>query len=467
MRKQYGILEGLEMIDIADEGKSVARFGELVVFVSGAVPGDVADVKITRSKRNFLEGKAVNIQKLSGDRTEPFCQHFGVCGGCKWQYMNYEKQLFYKQKLVKDCLERIAKINCDEILLPILPSQNTRYYRNKLEYTFSSYRWLTDEDMKEEAEGRNMNALGFHVPGRFDKVLDIETCYLQREPTNAIRLSLKEYALKNDLPFFDLRKQTGFLRNIIIRTAENGELMVIISFFYENEEWQNSVMEHLAANFPQITSLMYVINSKGNDTISDLEIKCYKGNPFINEEMGSLKFKIGPVSFFQTNSLQAFELYKIVSDFAGLTGNEVVYDLYTGTGTIANFIATAAKKVVGIEYVKSAIDDAFENSRINGISNTIFYDGDIAKILNDSFVGANEIPDVIITDPPRSGMHKDVVQQLLQICPQKIVYVSCNPSTQARDIELLSEKYTLVKSQPVDMFPHTQHVENVVLLIRK
>lgn len=466
MRKQYGILEGLEMIDIADEGKAVAKYGELVVFVSGAIPGDVADVKITRSKRNFLEGKAVNFQKFSIDRTEPFCSHFGICGGCKWQYLSYEKQLYYKQKQAKDCIERIAKIDSENILLPIKPSEKTRYYRNKLEYTFSCYRWLTDEDMQLPSDGRDMNALGFHIPGKFDKVLDIGCCYLQEEPTNAIRNGLKEFALKNNLSFFDLRKQQGFLRNIIVRSTSTKELMVIVSFFYDDEDRRELVMDYLADNFPMITSLMYVINSKCNDTISDLEIKCYSGNTFITELMGDLKFKIGPVSFFQTNSQQAFELYRVVSDFASLTGTEVVYDLYTGTGTIANFIAGSAKKVVGIEYIKSAIDDAFENSKINGISNTIFYDGDIAKILNAAFVEKNEKPDVVITDPPRNGMHKDVVAQLLEILPEKIVYVSCNPSTQARDIELLAEKYSLIKSQPVDMFPHTQHVENVVLLIR-
>jgi 23S rRNA (uracil1939-C5)-methyltransferase len=316
------------------------------------------------------------------------------------------------------------------------------------------------------SDGRNMNALGFHIPGKFDKVLDIEKCYLQEEPTNAIRNGLKEFALKNDLTFFDLRKQQGFLRNIIVRNTSIGELMVIVSFFHENEDWQKLVMEYLASNFPQITSLMYVINPKCNDTISDLEIKYFHGNPFISEEMGILKFKIGPVSFFQTNSKQAFELYKIVKDFAALKGDEVVYDLYTGTGTIANFVAGSANKVVGIEYIKSAIDDAFENSHINGICNTIFYDGDIAKILNAEFVEKNGKPDVVITDPPRNGMHKDVVMQLLKILPDKIIYVSCNPSTQARDIEFLAEKYTLIKSQPVDMFPHTQHVENVVLLMR-
>ncbi len=467
MKKHFGIIENIEINDIADEGKAVARYNDLVVFVTGAVPGDIADVKVTRSKRNFLEAKAINFHKYSEDRTLPFCKHFGICGGCKWQYLNYEKQLFYKQKHIEDCLQRIAKVDTNGIITQIKPSGNIKYYRNKLEYTFSGYRWLTDEDMLENADNRNMNALGFHIPGKFDKVLDIETCYLQSEPTNAIRLSIKDFALKNELPFYDIRKQTGFLRNLIIRTSVNGEVMVILSFFYEDKKWCDAVLEHVSDNFPEISSLMYVINPKCNDVISDLDIICYKGKPYIIEEMGKLKFKIGPVSFFQTNSVQAYELYKVVADFAALTGEEVVYDLYTGIGAIANFLASSAKKVVGVEFIQSAVDDAFENSRINGISNTAFYAGDMVKVLNASFVETNGIPDVIITDPPRSGMHKDVVKQLLEICPQKIVYVSCNPSTQARDIEILSEKFILAKSQAVDMFPHTQHVENVALLIRK
>jgi 23S rRNA (uracil1939-C5)-methyltransferase len=467
MKKHFGIIEQLEIIDIADEGRSVARYNDLVVFVTGAVPGDIVDARVTRSKRNFIEAKVVKIIKPSADRILPFCKHFGTCGGCKWQYLSYAKQLEYKQKQVSDCLQRIAKINTDGILLPVKPSLNTTFYRNKLEYTFSCYRWLTDDDMQYPEEGRNMNALGFHIPGKFDKVLDIETCYLQEEPSNAIRLSVREFAFKNKLSFFDLRKQTGFLRNIIIRTTLTGEVMVIVSFFHDDEEWRNALLEHIAVTFPQVTSLMYVINNKCNDVITDLEIQCYKGNPYIIETMGALKFKIGPVSFFQTNSLQAYELYKVVVDFAGLKGDEIVYDFYTGTGTIANFIASSAKKVVGVEYVRSAVDDAFENSKLNGITNTIFHAGDLAKVLNDSFVNENGSPDVIITDPPRTGMHKDVVMQLLSINPEKIVYVSCNPSTQARDIEILSEKYSLVKAQPVDMFPQTQHIENVALLVRK
>jgi len=467
IKKQYGILENVEIIDIADEGKAVGRYDEMVVFVIGAVPGDIVDVKVTKSKRNYIEGKAINFHKYSDDRTIPFCRHFGTCGGCKWQYLNYEKQLYYKQKQVQDCLQRLAKVETEGILMPIRPSENIKYYRNKLEYTFSCYRWLTDEDMQEPSEDRNMNALGFHIPGRFDKVLDIEECFLQSEPSNAIRLSVKEFALKNNLEFFDLRKQTGFLRNIIIRTNLAGEVMIIVSFFHDDDTWRNAVLEHISENFPEVTSLMYVINDKCNDVITDMEIQCYKGNPYIMETMGTLKFKIGPVSFFQTNSLQGYELYKIVADFAALKGNEIVYDLYTGTGTIANFIAASAEKVVGVEYVPSAVADAFENSKINNISNTMFYAGDLAKVLNASFVAENGVPDVIITDPPRNGMHKDVVMQILEISPEKIVYVSCNPSTQARDIELLKGEYEMTRSQPVDMFPHTQHVENVVLLEKK
>ena len=466
-KKQFSDIENVEIIDIADEGKGVGRYNDVVVFVSGVVPGDIVDVKVLKKKRNFIEGKVKKFHKYSEDRTTPFCNHFGVCGGCKWQYLNYEKQLFYKQKQVLDCLQRIAKVETDGTLLPIIPSENIQYYRNKLEYTFSCYRWLTDDDMKDNSEGRNMNALGFHIPGRFDKVLDIEKCYLQNEPSNAIRLSVKEFALKNKLEFFDLRKQGGFLRNIIIRTNLAGEVMVIVSFFHDDETWRDAVLEHISKSFSEVTSLMYVINNKCNDVITDMEIQCYKGNPYIMETMGTLKYKIGPVSFFQTNSLQGYELYKIVANFAALQGNEIVYDLYTGTGTIANFVASSAKKVVGVEYVKAAVDDAFENSKLNGITNTVFYAGDLAKVLNDSFVTENGKPDVIITDPPRSGMHKDVVMQLLEINPEKIVYVSCNPSTQARDIELMKEKYTMIKSQPVDMFPHTQHVENVVLLLKK
>lgn len=467
VKKQFGILEKLEMIDIADEGKAVAKSGDHVIFVKGAVPGDIADVKITRSKNNFLEGSAINFHQYSADRATPFCRHFGTCGGCKWQYLNYEKQLYYKQKHVSDCIKRIAKTDTEGIVLPIIPSEKTIFYRNKLEFTFSCYRWLTDEDMKTESENRNMNALGFHIPGRFDKVLDIETCFLQSRLSDEIRLSIKDFGQKNNFTFFDLRKQTGFLRNIIIRTTLTGEIMVIVVFFFEDREKRTLMLNHISETFPQITSLMYVINSKQNDIITDLGTECFSGNPFITEQLGALKYKIRPVSFFQTNSVQTLQLYNVVKEFSSLNGNETVYDLYTGTGAIACFVAGLAMKVVGIEYVASAIKDAVENSTINGIYNTYFYAGDIAKVLNASFVAENGIPDVVITDPPRSGMHKDVIKQLLGLSPAKIVYVSCNPSTQARDIEMLSEKYYLKKSQPADMFPHTQHVENVALLVKR
>ncbi|MFA5781562.1 MAG: 23S rRNA (uracil(1939)-C(5))-methyltransferase RlmD, partial [Bacteroidales bacterium] len=386
--KHYSSLERLEIIDIADEGKSVAKYGDIVVFVTGAVPGDIVDAKVIKKRRNFLEAKVINFHKYSDDRIKPFCKHFGVCGGCKWQSLSYEKQLFYKQKQVQECLQRIAKIDVEGIILPIIPSANTNYYRNKLEYTFSCRRWLLDKDMQVADESRNMNGLGFHIPGMFDKVLDIETCYLQREPTNAIRLAVKEYALKNNLQFFDLRKQTGFLRNMIIRTTQAGEVMVIVSFFHDEKKLRDAILEYISNSFPEVTSLMYVINPKCNDVITDLEIQRYKGNPYIIETIGDLRFKIGPVSFFQSNTLQAYELYKTILDFAALSGNEIVYDLYTGTGTIANFVAASAQKVTGLEYIESAVSDAFENSRINGFSNTMFYAGDIAKVLNDTFVEA-------------------------------------------------------------------------------
>ncbi|HNW96793.1 MAG TPA: 23S rRNA (uracil(1939)-C(5))-methyltransferase RlmD [Bacteroidales bacterium] len=461
MNERNEIIEGLEILDIADEGKAVARHNDMVVFVSGAVPGDIADVKITKRKRNFLEGKIEKLIKSSDNRTQPFCKHFGICGGCKWQHLSYEAQLNFKQKHVVDCIQRIAGINPDGIMHPILKCNEQKYYRNKLEFTFSDRRFLTDEDDFDAP--KELNGLGFHVPGRFDKVLDINECFLQRHPSNAIRNEIRIFALKNNYEFFGLRKQNGFLRNIIIRTTQS-ELMLIIVFHHEDNEKRIALLDHISSAFPGITSLMYVINPKRNDIITDLEIMLYKGNPFITEHMEDLVFKVSPVSFFQTNSNQAYELYKMVREYAGLTGNETVYDLYTGTGTIANFIAGKSKKVIGIEYVQSAVEDAKENSKINGISNTDFFAGDMVKVLNDDFIKLHGAPDVVITDPPRMGMHKDVVMQLLKILPQRIVYVSCNPSTQARDIEILKEKYDLVKFCPVDMFPHTQHVENVTLL---
>jgi 23S rRNA (uracil1939-C5)-methyltransferase len=458
------IIKNLEITDLADEGKSVARHEGLVVFVKGAVPGDIADVRITKRKKNFLEGKIENIIKPSDDRRKPFCRHFGICGGCKWQHLDYKAQLFFKQKQVEDSLSHIAGLDTAGIVLPIIGCDNPQYYRNKLEFTFSDRRFLTDEDDFDAP--KELNGLGFHIPRRFDKVLDIHECYLQREPSNAIRNEIRSFALENKLEFFNLRQQQGFLRNIIIRSTRD-ELMLIVIFFHEDEIMRQAILDHISSSFPDITSLMYVINPKKNDTITDLKIELYKGNPFIIERMEELSFKVSPVSFFQTNSEQALRLYRTVREYAGLSGKETVYDLYTGTGSIANFIAAESGRVIGIEFLDSAIADARENSERNGIVNTSFYAGDMMKILNDAFVQTHGRPDVVITDPPRAGMHNDVVSQLLNILPEKIVYVSCNPSTQARDISILKEKYMLVKSQPVDMFPHTQHVENVALLEKR
>ncbi len=465
-KKPLPILENITVIDASSDGQSVAKTDEYVIFIKGAIPGDVVDVQITRKKSKYREAKTIAIKHASEKRTESVCSHFGTCGGCKWQNMAYEWQLFYKQKHVTDALTRLAKIELPEIQ-KIVPSQKTYNYRNKLEYTFSNKKWLTVEEIESNAAFENRNALGFHIPGLFDKILDIDTCHLQEEPSNSIRLAVKDFALKNNLPFFDIREQIGLLRNIIIRNTSTGEWMVIVSFFYDDKENIAKLLQHLADTFPQITSLQYVINSKKNDTISDLDIVLFKGNDSIYEQMEGLKFKIGPKSFYQTNSDQAYELYKITRDFAGITSNQIVYDLYTGTGTIANFVAHQAKKVVGVEYIAAAIEDAKINSDINNINNTSFFAGDMKDVLNDEFIKQNGKPDVIITDPPRAGMHEDVVKKLLEIEAEKIVYVSCNPATQARDLQLLDTKYKVTKVQPVDMFPQTHHVENVVLLEKK
>ncbi len=465
-KKPPQIVENIAVIDASSDGQAVAKTEEYVMFIKGAVPGDVVDVQITRKKSKYREAKTITVKQRSDKRVDEVCSHFGVCGGCKWQNMSYEWQLYYKQKQVTDALTRLAKIELPEIQ-KILPSEKTYHYRNKLEYTFSNKKWLTVEEIETNQTIDNRNALGFHIPGLFDKVLDIDTCHLQEEPSNSIRLAVKEFALKNGLTFFDLREQIGLLRNIIIRSTSTGEWMVIISFYYDDKENIAALLEHLSAQFPQITSLQYVINSKKNDTIGDLDIKVYKGKDSIYENMEGLKFKIGPKSFYQTNSEQAYNLYKVTRDFAALTGNEIVYDLYTGTGTIANFVAHQAKKVVGVEYVPAAIEDAKINAQLNGIENTSFYAGDMKDVLNDAFVQANGKPDVIITDPPRAGMHDDVTKKILEIEPQKIVYVSCNPATQARDLQLLDQKYKVTKVQPVDMFPQTHHVENVVLLEKR
>jgi len=454
-------IQNISVVDIAEEGKGVGKADELVLFIEKAIPGDVVDIELLRKKKNFAEAKITQLVKPSEHRVEPFCPHFGVCGGCKWQHMTYDAQLIYKQKSVTNALERLGKVDTS-ITEPILPSFETRYYRNKLEFTFSNKRWLTNQD--EQTENMEMNALGFHVPLRFDKILDIETCYLQSSPSNEIRNSIRDFALENKISFYDLRAHEGALRNLIIRTATTGELMVIVVFAYASEEEVEKVMSFVKERFPQISSLLYILNQKKNDTIFDQEIHTYAGRDYIFEEMEGLTFKIGPKSFYQTNSLQAYELYLITRQFADLKGHELVYDLYTGAGTIANFVAKHAREVIGIEYVPTAIEDAKVNSGINNITNTIFYAGDMKDILTAEFVVSHGKPDVIITDPPRAGMHADVVARLLEIEAPKIVYVSCNAATQARDIALLKEKYSVTKIRPVDMFPHTQHVENVVLL---
>ncbi|MBC3538574.1 23S rRNA (uracil(1939)-C(5))-methyltransferase RlmD [Rufibacter sp. H-1] len=447
---------------MAAEGKCISRHDNLVVFISDVAPGDVVDVRVTKKRKNYLEAVPVHFHAYSEMRTQPFCEHFGVCGGCKWQHIPYDTQLFFKQKQVNDNIERIGKITGHE-MLPILPSDRVSFYRNKLEFTFSDNAWLTKEqiDSGEELERR---ALGFHIPLRFDKIVDLRHCYLQPAPSNEIRLAVKEYALEHNLPFFDLVKQEGFLRNLIIRTANTGDLMVIVQVFQDRMDWLQPLLDYLLQQFPQITSLQYVVNSKGNETFHDLEVVCYHGEPYIHEQMEGLRFRVGPKSFYQTNSEQAYNLYKLTREFALLNGTETVYDLYTGAGTIANFVARSAAQVVGIEYVASAIEDAKINSQINDVTNTHFYAGDMKDVLTDELFARHGRPDVIITDPPRAGMHPDVIKKLLEVKANRIVYVSCNPSTQARDLEMLAELYDVVKIQPVDMFPQTYHVESVALL---
>ncbi|HUM89419.1 MAG TPA: 23S rRNA (uracil(1939)-C(5))-methyltransferase RlmD [Prolixibacteraceae bacterium] len=465
-RKNKPFFENVLITDIGAEGMAIAKVDDLVVFVPQVIPGDVCDLQVTRQRKRFYEAKVVRINNYSDDRVTPFCTHFGVCGGCKWQNLPYEKQLFYKQKQVSDQLSRIGKVELPEIA-PIIGSEKTTFYRNKLEFTFSNQRWLTTEEISRQGDIAREGALGFHIPGLFDKVLNIETCWLQSDLSNAIRNQIRKYAVSNGLDFFDIRNQQGFLRNIIIRTSSTGEVMLIVVFYQEDVEKRKGLLNMITEKFPGITSLLYVINTKGNDTITDQEIITYKGNAFIFEQMEGLRFKIGPKSFYQTNSEQAYNLYKVARDFAQLTGNEIVYDLYTGTGTIANFVARFAKKVVGIEYVPEAIDDAVINSSLNGIENTLFFAGDMKKVLSASFIETHGRPDVIITDPPRAGMDAPVVETILSAAPKRIVYVSCNPATQARDLLLLDEKYRVAAVQPVDMFPHTHHVENVVLLIKR
>ena len=451
---------------MAAEGKAIAKVNDLVIFVPYVVPGDVVDLQIKRKKNKYAEAEAVNFHEYSSTRAVPFCQHYGICGGCKWQVLPYAEQIKYKQKQVEDNLRRIGKIELPEIS-PILGSAKTEFYRNKLEFTFSDKRWLTYEEVKQEVKYDQMNAVGFHIPGAFDKVLAIEKCWLQNDISNRIRNAVRDYAYEHNYSFINLRSQEGMLRNMIIRTSSTGELMVIIICkIVEDSEMTlfKQLLQYVADTFPEITSLLYIINNKCNDTINDLDVYVFKGNDHIFEEMEGLRFKVGPKSFYQTNSEQAYNLYKIARDFAGLTGNELVYDLYTGTGTIANFVSRQARQVIGIEYVPEAIEDAKVNAEINGIDNTLFFAGDMKDMLTQEFINEYGRPDVIITDPPRAGMHQDVVDVILFAEPKRIVYVSCNPATQARDLQLLDVKYKVKAVQPVDMFPHTHHVENVVLL---
>lgn len=463
-KKQLPVLEIVEITAVAAEGKSIARVDNKVLFVTNTVPGDIVDVQLTRKRTSFMEGFPVKFHKKSELRVEPFCSHFGTCGGCKWQNLPYSMQLKYKQQQVIDSFTRIGKVEIPEIL-PIISSSDTKYYRNKLEYTFSNKRWLAKEEMDQEQ--KEMNGLGFHIPGRFDKVLNIDECFLQKEPSDAIRRFVREYGIRNGLEFFDLRNQQGFLRTLMIRTSETGEVMVTVVFYNENEKKRTTLLDELSREFPQITSLFYVINQKANDSLADQNFILYRGKDHILEKMEGLFFRVGPKSFYQTNSRQAYELYKIARDFAAIEPNHIVYDLYTGTGTIANFVAGNAMKVTGIEYIPEAIEDARKNSELNGIENTGFFAGDIKDILSEQFVKEQGQPDVMIIDPPRNGMHKDVVEKICSILPGKIVYVSCNPATQARDIQMMSDYYSVAKVQPVDMFPHTHHVENVALLIKK
>ena len=466
-KKRNLVFEELEVLDAGAKGKSIAKAPDgKVVFINNAIPGDIADIRTTKKKKSFYEGTATKFHKLSDKRVKPVCIHFGTCGGCKWQHMGYEHQLFYKQQEITNNLQRLGKVELP-MVDPILGSKEIYFYRNKMEFSFSDSRWLTLDEINSEKDFEDKNALGFHIPGMWDKILDLKECHLQEDPSNAIRNHVRKFAVENDIPFFNTRNQYGLLRTLMIRTSSTGDIMVVLQLFAEDKEKRILLLDSLAEKFPKITSLQYVINGKGNDTIYDQEVICYKGEDHIFEEMEGLKFKINAKSFYQTNSAQAFELYKVTRDFAGLTGDELVYDLYTGTGTIAQFVAKNAKKVIGIEAVPVAIKDAKENALRNNIDNTEFYAGDMRKVFTQEFIKEHGHPDVIITDPPRDGMHKDVVAQIIGILPQRIVYVSCNSATQARDLALLDEHYKVTRVQPVDMFPQTFHVENVVCLEKR
>ena len=467
MRKQNRrkplFLENIEIIDTANKGKSVAKHDSRVIFVQGGVPGDICDITVFKRRKKFWEARIEKIHTLSVRRDEPKCEHFGTCGGCKWQNMNYTSQLEFKQNEVLNNLKRIGGIK-----LPkheeIIGSENEYFYRNKMEFTFSNKRWLTLEEIQSNAEIVDKDALGFHVPGMFDKVIDLNNCYLQKEPSNSIRLSVKQFANKNELSYFDIRNHEGLLRNLLIRTSSTNDLMVLVQFFEDDKKNINLLMEHIKISFPEITSLLYVINQKANDTMYDQDIICFNGKDHIMEEMDGLHFKIGAKSFFQTNSKQAKILYQKTKELAAITENDVVYDLYTGTGTIAQYVATSAKKVVGIDSVEEGIQAAYKNAEYNNIENCTFYTGDMKEIFTDEFIAENGSPDVIITDPPRDGMHKKVVDQILKIGARRIVYISCNSATQARDLALMDNLYKVTNIQPVDMFPQTHHVENIVVL---
>jgi 23S rRNA (uracil1939-C5)-methyltransferase len=466
------IVEDIAVLTMAAEGKCVGKFNGQVIFLEGCAPGDIVDAQLTKIKTAFLEAKVTKIKQMSPNRANPFCVHFGLCGGCSWQHIEYETQLQYKEKQVIDNLERLGGLKLPSVT-PILGSTKTRFYRNKLDYTFSSDRWLSRSELELAGDDRPAEpALGYHIPRKYDRVFDVVQCHLQPDPSNGIRLAARDEALKNSIPFFDLRKQIGFLRTLTIRTANTGEVMVILQVTYDKMEWIEKILQRFEKDFPQITSFNYVINGKKNDTFHDLNIVCWKGNSYITEKMkkpdgtGFIEFRVGPKSFYQTNSDQAYELYRLTWEFAKIKSHELVYDLYTGTGTIANFVAAGAKKVIGLEYVAAAIEDAKVNSAINNVSNTEFFAGDIKDLLNDSFLRQHGRPDVIITDPPRAGMHEDVTRMIVKANPERIVYVSCNAATQARDLKILTENYEITRVQPVDMFPHTMHVENIVSLRR-
>lgn len=465
-KEKYPIIEGLEIIDIAAEGKALGKYNDMVVFVPMCVVGDVVNVQICNKRRRFMEGYVIDYVKKSAERAEPFCSHYGECGGCKWQHLPYELQLKYKQQQVEDQLTRIGKIALPEIS-PIIGSARSTFYRNKLEFTFSNKKWIPRAMLIEGEEVDMSDALGFHISGAFDKILDIDKCYLQDAPSNEIRNEIRRYTKEHGYTYYNARTHDGLMRNIVIRSSTTGDLMLIVIFGYNDSEKIEALMSHIKSEFPQITSLLYIINKKLNDSYSDQDVICYSGADHIYEQMEDLKFKIGAKSFYQTNSEQAYNLYKVTREFARLKGDEIVYDLYTGTGTIANFVAHKCKKVVGVEYVPEAIEDAKVNSKINGIKNTTFYAGDMKDVLCEKFIEENGTPDVIILDPPRAGIHEDVAEVVMSASPERIVYVSCNPATQARDIAIFDAMYSIIAVQPVDMFPHTHHVENVVLLEKR